>query len=250
MPGMPRAWFGYRPSRWSVVLPVVGALAGLLFATSFQIAQGTEIRSPARDLPSLVRAQSGEVAGKAQRAQQLQGEVDSLTALGTPGSQQLKGLTDQAGALAPGVGTAAVRGPFVSVSLDDAHRDPASLPKPYVPDDIVVHQQDVQAVVNALWAGGAEAMMIQDQRVIATSAVRCVGNTLILQGRVYSPPYVIKAIGDAGRLQGSLAADPQVRVYREWVDAVGLGYRVTASAEGTFPAYAGVVNMQLATASP
>ena len=38
--------------------------------------------------------------------------------------------------------------------------------------------------------------MIQDQRIIATSAVQCVGNTLLLQGRVYSPPYVIKAIGD------------------------------------------------------
>ena len=44
-------------------------------------------------------------------------------------------------------------------------------------------------MVNALWAGGAEAMQIMDQRVISTSAVRCVGNTLILQGRVYSPPY-------------------------------------------------------------
>ena len=61
------------------------------------------------------------------------------------------------------------------------------------PDDYVIHQQDVQSVVNALWAGGAEAMMLQDQRVISTSAVRCVGNTLILQGRVYSPPYVITA---------------------------------------------------------
>ena len=50
-------------------------------------------------------------------------------------------------------------------------------------DDLVVHQGDVQAVVNALWAGGAEAMSIMDVRVISTSAVRCVGNTLLLHGR-------------------------------------------------------------------
>ena len=55
------------------------------------------------------------------------------------------------------------------------------------PDDLVVHQQDVQSVVNALWAGGAEAMMIMDQRVVNTSAVRCIGNTLLLQGRRTRP---------------------------------------------------------------
>ena len=94
------------------------------------------------------------------------------------------------------------------VSLDDAHRSAASLPEALGPDDIVVHQQDVQGVVNALWAGGAEAMMIQDQRVIATSAVRCVGNTLFLQGRVYSPPYVIKAIGDTTSIKAALDRRP------------------------------------------
>ena len=43
-----------------------------------------------------------------------------------------------------------------------------------------------------------------DQRLIATSAVRCVGNTLILQGRVYSPPYRITAIGDPKTLDTAL----------------------------------------------
>jgi len=247
---MPRAWFESRPSRWSLVVPLVGALAGLLFATSFRTAQGTEIRSAGRDLPGLVRAQNRDVTDKVQQAQQLQRVVDALTAQAAPGSGQVAVLSAEANALAPVVGTGAVHGPYVSVVLDDAHRDAASLPKPYGPDDIVVHQQDVQAVVNALWAGGAEAMMIQDQRVIATSAVRCVGNTLILQGRVYSPPYVIKAIGDTTRMQGSLAADPQVRIYREWVDAVGLVYQVSTSADGTFPAYSGSVNTQLARVAP
>ena len=69
-------------------------------------------------------------------------------------------------------------------------------------DDVVVHQQDVQGVVNALWRGGAEAMMVMDQRIISTSAVRCVGNTLILQGRVYSPPFTVTATGDPALLDG------------------------------------------------
>ena len=89
-------------------------------------------------------------------------------------------------------------------------------------------------------------MMIQDQRVIATSAVRCVGNTLILQGRVYSPPYVISAIGKIDALTEALDKDPQVTIYKEWVDAVGLGYRVTTEAKATFPAYSGSVSQSVA----
>ncbi|EUA56665.1 hypothetical protein I553_8717 [Mycobacterium xenopi 4042] len=52
----------------------------------------------------------------------------------------------------------------------------------------MVHQQDIEAVLNALWSAGAEAIQMQDQRIIATSAPRCVGNTLLLNGRTYSRP--------------------------------------------------------------
>jgi uncharacterized protein YlxW (UPF0749 family) len=244
-----RPWFGYRPTMWSILVPLAAAVAGLIFATSFTTAQGTEIRSAGRDLPGLIREQNRNVAAKAGQVRQLQEDVDRLSAAAAPGNTEVQRLAAQAQALAATVGTQAVHGPALTVRLDDAHRTAASLPRPYGPDDIVVHQQDVQAVVNALWAGGAEAMMIQDQRAISTSAVRCVGNTLILQGRVYSPPYVITAIGDQNRLATSLEADPQVQIYREWVDAVGLGYEVTREADRRLPAYSGSVNQQLATVS-
>ena len=82
----------------------------------------------------------------------------------------------------------------------------------------------MQAVVNALWAGGAEAMSIMDVRVISTSAVRCVGNTLLLHGRVYSPPFKIMAIGDPAALQQALASSEGVRLFRDAVDDFQLGY--------------------------
>jgi uncharacterized protein YlxW (UPF0749 family) len=107
----------------------------------------------------------------------------------------------------------------------------------------VVHQQDVQSVVNALWAGGAEAMMLQDQRVISTSAVRCVGNTLLLQGRVYSPPYVITAVGDVKGMRQKLDADPSVTIYRQYADLLGLRYDVEDQARLTLPAYAGSLDL-------
>ena len=95
-----------------------------------------------------------------------------------------------------------VHGPGLVVTLQDAQRDAnGRFPRDASPDDLVVHQQDIQAVLNALWSAGAEAIQMQDQRIIATSVPRCVGNTLLLNGRTYSPPYTITAIGDAAAMQ-------------------------------------------------
>ena len=65
---------------------------------------------------------------------------------------------------------------------------------------------------------------MQDQRIIATSAPRCVGNTLLLNGRTYSPPYVITAVGDPVAMQAALAAAPLVTLYKQYVVRFGLGY--------------------------
>ena len=143
----------------------------------------------------------------------------------------------------------AVIGPVIEVQLNDAPVSASNIPEGFTVDDVVVHQQDVQAVVNALWAGGAEAMMLMDQRVISTSAVRCVGNTLILQGRVYSPPYVIQAMGDPVALKAALDADEKVAIYRQYVARLGLGYNVSAHGELTFPAYAGSITPVYAEAT-
>ena len=152
-------------------------------------------------------------------------------------------LRAQAAKLDFTAGIQPVTGPAISVSLNDSKRSLASLPGEYTADDLVVHQQDVQNVVNAMWAGGAEAMMLQDQRVISTSAVRCVGNTLFLQGRVYSPPYVIQAIGDVSTLRAALDQSEQITFYRQAVDFFGLRYDVTSKGEASFPAYAGSLSL-------
>ena len=230
---------------WRALAPAVFGLAGMLFATSFQAARGTDLRSD-RGLPGLIDTANRDVAAKSSTIEKLQNELDALTAAAAPSDGRIVPLTGTINLLAPHVGTRAVQGPALTVALTDSNRSMANLPPSIRPDDLVVHQQDVQAVVNALWRGGAEAMMIQDQRVIATSAVRCVGNTLILQGRVYSPPYVISAIGKIDALTEALDKDPQVTIYKEWVDAVGLGYRVTTEAKATFPAYSGSVSQSVA----
>ncbi|GAA5017489.1 DUF881 domain-containing protein [Terrabacter aeriphilus] len=238
-----------RPSprvTWRLLVPLVTAAAGLMFAMSFQAAQGRDLRAD-RDLPQLIMEGDDRVAATAEQLDALQREVEALSTASAPTDEHLSSLTRRAEELSPTTATTAVRGPGLEVALDDAKRSGDTLPDGFTGDDVVVHQQDVQAVVNALWASGAEAMMIQDQRVISTSAVRCVGNTLILQGRVYAPPYRISAIGDVSRMQQGLDADPSVTIYKQYVDAVGLGYSVATHGSLEFPAYSGSVDFQYAT---
>ena len=77
-----------------------------------------------------------------------------------------------------------------------------------------------------MWRGGARGVQVMDQRIAATTAIKCVGNTLLIQGRVYSPPYVITGVGNQAAMLVSLQNDPDVTVYRDYADAFGLGWVV------------------------
>ena len=85
-------------------------------------------------------------------------------------------------------------------------------------------------------------------RVISTSAVRCVGNTLLLDGRVYSPPFEIAAIGDQARLQQLARRRRRVfSLFRDAADNFGLGYQVRMEADVQAKAYDGSTALQSAT---
>ena len=221
-----------RLPRGSVSVGVVLLLSAVLFSLSARSAAGSVARHPT-DLAGLAQAESDKVARLSAQVDQLRTEVDGLTA-----QSSMAGVSPEAvgaGYLVAG-GSVAVNGQGLTVQLDDA---PVDSPRRgnVSPDVLVVHQQDLQAVMNALWAGGAEAMELQDQRVVSTSAFRCVGNVLRLHGRVYSPPYQVRAVGDPQKLRAALDQAPAVRAYVRDSVQVGLGWKVTDSASLQLPPY-------------
>ncbi|BBX64201.1 membrane protein [Mycobacterium saskatchewanense] len=214
-----------RRSPWRFGVPLVCVLAGLLLAATHGVSGGAEIRrSDAPRLVDLVReAQSSVNRLNAQR-NELANKIDSMHGRST--DTALAAMLRRSAELAGEAGMDPVHGPGLAVTLEDAQRDAnGRFPRDASPDDLVVHQQDIQAVLNALWSAGAEAIQMQDQRIIATSVPRCVGNTLLLNGRTYSPPYTITAIGNAAAMQAALAAAPLVVLYKQYVVRFGLGYR-------------------------
>jgi uncharacterized protein YlxW (UPF0749 family) len=234
---------------WSLVVPVVAVAAGLLFATSATTARGTDLRNDRRpELTGLIGERKKQVANDEKIAAALRAANDAQTARLAGSDGTIAAQRDRAAAEAASAGLTPVHGPGLTVRLDDAPRRPdGTLPAGAQPDDLVVHQQDVQAVVNALWAGGAEAMTIMGVRVISTSAVRCVGNTLLLHGQVYSPPFTIRAIGDPGAMRAALDLSEGVQLFRDAADAYGLGYQVKTEDDIAMPAFGGSTDLQYAT---
>ncbi|MDA4108632.1 DUF881 domain-containing protein [Mycolicibacterium holsaticum] len=215
-----------RRSAWRFGVPVVCLLAGMLLAATHGVSGGDEIRrSDAPRLVDLVRETQQSVDRLSTQRDALGTTLDTHHG-GSPATDAaLAAITARADRLALAAGLDPMRGPGLVVTLNDAQRDAEGrFPRDASPDDLVVHQQDIDAVLNALWSAGAEAIQMQDQRLIGTSAPRCVGNTLLLNGRTYSPPYVITAIGDADTMQAALAAAPLVKLYRQYVVRFGLGY--------------------------
>jgi uncharacterized protein YlxW (UPF0749 family) len=238
----------HRGSVWRFGVPVVCLLAGLLLSATYSVSGGDEIRrSDAPRLVDLVREAQQSVDRLTAQRDSLATTMDTHHG-GSPGADAaLAAITDKSARLAVDAGLDPMRGPGLVVTLNDAQRDAEGrFPRDASPDDLVVHQQDIEAVLNALWSAGAEGIQMQDQRIIGTSAPRCVGNTLLLNGRTYSPPYVVTAIGDPGAMQAALAASPLVTLYKQYVMRFGLGYSEEPRAEVELVEHTEPVRMQFA----
>ena len=215
-------------------------VAGILIAAGISLADTSDVDATrGTDLPQLVDDETARVVELEERAADLTEQVETLGAVSAdePVRQTQAEVAEQAEM----AGFAEVEGPGVTVTLDDAPvpDDLTDLPDGTSPDDYVVHQQDVEAVVNALWDGGAEALRIMDRRITSVSAVRCVGNVIILDGQVYSPPFTITAIGNPTALSSSLDRSSGVQIYRQWADYIGLGWSVTEHDSVVLPAATG-----------
>ncbi|KUJ67950.1 hypothetical protein ACZ90_23840 [Streptomyces albus subsp. albus] len=240
----------FRPVRL-LTLAVFG-LAGLIFWLSFNTAKGTDLRSDESmlRLSDLIQQRNRKNIRLDESTSQLRSEVDRLANRDNGGT---KAERARLAALGQAAGTTPVRGQGLTVTLTDAPSDATALipgvPEPQ-PNDLVIHQQDLQAVVNALWRGGARGIRVMDQRLISTSAVRCVGNTLILQGQLYSPPYKVTAVGDPQRLRWALDQSPAIKNYKGYVEAYGLGWKVEQHDAVTLPGYSGTVDLRQAQPVP
>lgn len=107
-------------------------------------------------------------------------------------------LTDELNRAEMIAGLTDLSGPGVIVTMKDS-------PSADVPEnEALIHDDDILKVINELRDAGAEAISINDERILATSEIRCSGATVSVNNKRYSAPYVIKAIGDSKNLENAL----------------------------------------------
>jgi len=235
-PRRPRGW-------WRLGTPLVVLVSGALFAISAANSEGTDLR-PGRytDLASLVQSATDDYAALRTRVAEVKKQVDTLTE--QVDDADVRRLREQIEDLRDPAGLEPRSGPGVTVTLSDAPEDVLvqAAEKDLDLDLLVVHQQDIQAVVNAMWAGGAEAVVIEGQRVISTTGIKCEGNAVQLQGVPYPQPYEIQAVGDPEALRAALDADPAVAAYREDADdpQLQVGWDLQVEDRIEAPAYTGL----------
>lgn len=210
--------------RLTVGVAVLLAIGFLLAVAVGQLRDSRPGLLKARDaLRERIVERDSEVAELGRSVDQARAETATLRdqALGDGGARP--------GTIELVVGQVAVRGPGLRVTLDDA---PGTKGDPFGSDEDRttgggrVLDRDLQRVVNALWAAGAEAISVSGIRLTTASAIRSAGEAVLVDYRPVSPPYVVEAIGDPRSLEADFADSPAGQSLETLHSAVGLRYAV------------------------
>jgi uncharacterized protein YlxW (UPF0749 family) len=236
--------------RWRIGTPLVFLASGALFVASAANSEGTDLR-PGRttDLAGLVRNETKHLERLQDRGAELNSQVEELAR--SVDDTQVRKAGAEARALRGPAGRLPVSGPGVTVTLADAPREIRESSAQDI-NLLVVHQQDIQAVVNAMWKAGAEAVTVQGQRVVTTTGIKCAGSSVELNGIYYSQPYVISAVGNTGRLLSEIDNDDFISRYRSDSEQedIQVGWSLDVETRIDAPAYEGLVNVEYARVVP
>lgn len=162
----------------------------------------------------------------------------AATADGNAARTALQRLESQDGLLA-------VRGPGLTVTAGDAapteQTDPVTGQKVTLPPDENgrITDRDLQILVNALWAVGAEAIAINGRRLTATSTIREAGGAILVDFFAVTSPYAIEAIGDPDRLLPRFVDSRVGQQYQTYVGAYQIQFDVRRSDDLTLKAAPG-----------
>lgn len=220
---------------------VVGLLAFLLTVDLRTQDTASKINATRRsELAAIVAERQKTTAGLESRLVQLRAQVAAIAA--SAGSATLRRLQSEMAAIQAASGTTPLSGPGIVVRLSDAPPSDQSTNA----SDSRIQDVDLQEVVNALWEAGAEAISINGQRLIATSAIRNAGNAVLVNFRVLTSPYEVDAIGDRAAMRRSFDASLIARHFKTWEQVYGLGFSVEQPALIQIPAFNSSVRFRYA----
>jgi len=193
-----RAW-------WATLFGLCGLLGAML-----GLSVRTQTAKQYQD--TLIKQQGSEVLVKAnadlqRRVGELQKDNSQLVKSAPSDTERLKVIAKDLASAQAFAGLTDVKGPGIVVTLTDSKKSFPTMPggfanmPPGVAPPNIIHDTDVDAVLNELKSCGAEAISVNGQRITAVTPVRCVGPAVLVNFTQTVSPFVIKAIGDPKTLK-------------------------------------------------
>ncbi|MFP4499332.1 MAG: DUF881 domain-containing protein, partial [Vulcanimicrobiota bacterium] len=186
--------------RWSIAVAclILGIFVALLFKTYRKEGEVHTLYGQRKDLAEMVKYLQTERNKLQADLKRTRSSLSELEESVSQGKNQFATMNKQLLLARQEAGLIPVRGPGIVIKLNDSNRKPRDSDDP---NYYIVHDIDLMALVNELWASGAEAISINEQRVVMTSAIRCVGPSITVNTTRLTPPYIIKAIGPSTNLE-------------------------------------------------
>ena len=229
----------------SLVLLVPAVLFGLLVTLQWRTqAERSELsvryNAPLIDAANALQNEQNDL--KAQLAQ-LRARLDEIQRNASSQSGAAMELQTRLDELKASAGLMPESGDGVIVQLDDARNVSVSARDV---DKSICHATDLTDIINTAWKGGAQAIAVNDERVVNSSSVYCVGSTIMVNGTLMSPPFNIAAIGPQNALLGAFDDPNQLQDIKQRRDVQGLGFHVSRASAVHVPAYSGALNVRYA----
>ena len=174
---------------------------------------------------------------------ELRTELDRIQTSASTQSDAAKDLQSRIDGLKTVAGLNERAGDGVEIILDDARGAAAAKDV----EKSICHNTDLTDIVNQAWRGGAEAIAINDERIVGSSSIYCVGSTIMVNGTLMSPPFKVLVIGPQNELLATYDDPTQLRDIKQRRDIYGLGFRVSRATGLHLPPYRGALNVRFAT---
>lgn len=197
---------------WKKYLSITIAciLTGLLLTTAFQSQAGIKDDTKTgnnKTLIDIINNLEAETNILEETIDSLRKQIEEIQKQGSPEEGFLSSLQDQIKQLKLRSGQTEVSGPGIIIELDDniAGAEAAKINNPdmYNPEYFIIHDKNLLYLVSAI-REQAEAIAINNQRLVATSDIRCVGTVIMVNSSRLAPPFQIKAIGDPRLLEAAV----------------------------------------------
>jgi uncharacterized protein YlxW (UPF0749 family) len=209
---------GGRPTRanvWNTAV-AVAAFGALATIVAVQTSRDADVQELGR--AALIRQIE---SGRAEVAD-LQKQIRTLTDAGLAADNTNATLAEQSADLTARLRRLEVQTGYVPVHGPGVRIKAASAPNA-VPND-EIRDEDLALLVDGLWTAGAEAIAINDQRIVALGGIRNTNRAIHVNGRPLTPPYVIEAIGNSGTLQARLLESSAGLEWFSVANALGFSY--------------------------